>query len=173
VFSEFVARHDAQAVVHQIREHAKFMTGHTDGDVADGHASGARIESERAATQLGMSEAAGPPDERSNACHDLFDLERFCDVVVRAAVDPLDLFVPTAACRENEHRRDDAGFAPAAKQREAIYPRQSQVEDHSIVLLGVRKKISLLAVGGAIDGVAALAERIGQLAGQQWFVLND
>lgn len=149
------------------------MTGHADWDVADGHASGARIESERAATQLGMSEAAGPPDERSNAGQDFLDLKGFRDVVVRAAVDPLDFFVPAAACGQNEHRRDDACLAPAAEQGETVYLGQTQVENHSIVLLGVSEEISLLAVGGAIDGVSALAKRIRQLAGQPWFVLND
>ena len=88
------------------------------------------------------------------------------DVIVRPAVDPLHFFVPAPARRQNEHRREDARFPPAAKQGESIYFRQSEIEYYCVVVLSLREEIGLFPIGGAVDGVAGFGERFRQLPGQ-------
>ena len=55
------------------------------------------------------------------------------------------------------------GVAPAAEQREAVDPRQPEVEHDRVVALGLAEEVGALAVGRAVDGVAGLAERARQL----------
>src|SRR5690349_3057421 len=98
--------------MHEIGEHAEFVAGQLHGSAADGYASRARVKSQFTAPKLGMSEAAGAADQRSNAGQDLFDAERLRDVVVRSAIDPLDFFVPASARGQDEHGRENARFTP-------------------------------------------------------------
>ncbi len=63
--------------------------------------------------------------------------------------------------------------APAAQQRETVGARQPEVEQHRVVGLGQGALVRLPAVGRAIDRVAGLAQRRGQLLGERRFVFDD
>ena len=54
-------------------------------------------------------------------------------------------------------------LAPAAQQRQAVDLRQAEIEHDGVVALGLAEKLGALAVGGAVHGVARLAERRGEL----------
>jgi hypothetical protein len=173
VLSKFGSRHDSAAVVHQIREHAKFMAGQLHGSAAGGNASRARVESECAATKFRLSQAARTANQSPNARQHLFDPEGLGDVIVRAAIDPLNLFVPAPSRGQNKHGHENPVFPPPSKQCEPVDFRQSQIEHNGIILLRVGKEIGLLPIGGAIDGIAGFAQRFCQLTGQKRFVFDN
>ena len=52
---------------------------------------------------------------------------------------------------------DEARFAPAAQDRQAVDLGQTEVEHDRVVAFRLAEEVGLLAVGGAIDGVARLA----------------
>ena len=92
--------------------------------------------------------SARPANQRAQPREHFLDPKRLRDVVVRAAVDALHLLVPAAARREHEHRHRQARVAPAAKQRQAVDPREPEIEEHRVVGLGSHRKVRPLAVGG-------------------------
>src|SRR5947209_86865 len=96
------------------------MAGQLHRSAADGDTGCACVKNQGAAPKLRMGEPASAADQSANAGKYLFDPERLCDVVVRAAVDPLYFFVPASARRQNEHRREDACLPPAAKKGEPV-----------------------------------------------------
>ncbi len=78
-----------------------------------------RVEHERPGAQLGVSLPARAADERPQAREHLLDPERLGDVVVRAAVDALDLLVPAAARGEDQHGHREPGLAPTPQHASA------------------------------------------------------
>src|ERR1700692_1376154 len=125
------------------------MTRQLNRSAADGHAGCARVKNEGATPKLGMGKSAGAADQSANAGQDLFDPERLSHVVVRPAVDPLYLFMPTSPRGQNEHRRENARLPPTAEQGESVNFRQSQVEHDGVISLSVREEIGMFPIGGA------------------------
>ena len=137
------------------------------------HARRTRIERDRAAAELAGELSAGAADERAQPRQDFFHPERLGDVVVGAAVDALDLLVPAAARRQDEHRQRQAGVAPAAQQREPVDLRQAEIEHDRVVALGLAEEVGALAVAGAVHGVAGVRQGARQLLRQPGFVFDD
>ena len=125
------------------------------------------------ASQLRRDLPGRSPNQRAQPREHFFDLKRLGDVVVRAAVDALDLLVPAAARRQHQHRHREAGVAPLPQHREAVDLRQAEVEDHRVVALGSSQELAALAVGGVIHGIARLAQRAAKLLSQLEFVFDD
>ena len=101
--------------------------------------------------KLGGDVSAGAANQRAKSREHFLHAERLRDVIVRPAIDPLNLLVPAAPRRQHQHRRRDAGLAPAPQDRETVQLRQPEVEDHGVVAFGLAEKIGALAVGRAVD----------------------
>jgi hypothetical protein len=80
--------------------------------------------------------------------------------------------VPAVAGRQDENGHRQACAAPSAEQRKTVDFRQAEIEHHGIVLLRVAEEVSPLAIGGAIDDVARLSERGGELRRERRFVFR-
>ncbi len=173
MFGEFGSRDYLSGVMHEVGENTELMTGEFDGDSGEGDTGGAGIEDKRPAAQLRMGDATGAPDEGSNAGQNFLDAEGFGDIIVSAAVDALDLLVPTAAGGEDEDGSEDTGFAPAAEQGEPIDFRQTEIEDNGVVLGRKGEEIRLLAVEGAIYCIAGVRDGFRQLVGDERFVFDN
>src|SRR5262249_1560996 len=124
-----------------------------------GHASRPRVQSERAAPKLAERDTAGATNQRSDARENLLDSEGFRDVIVCAAVDPLNFFVPASARRQHEHGLEHPRLPPAAQQSESVYFRQAEIEYDSIILLRLCEEIGLFTVGGRVDSIPGFRER--------------
>jgi hypothetical protein len=159
--------------MHQVRQDAELVTGqpHRRAVVRDFRRS--RIERHRSAPELRGDLPARAPDERAEPREHFLHPERLCDVVVRSAVDAVDLFVPAAAGREHEHRHGQPRVAPAPEDREPVHLRQAEVEHDRVVALGLREEVPAGAVGRAVDGVPRLPEGHGQLRRNPRFVFDD
>ena len=117
--------------------------------------------------------AAGAPDQRAQPRENFLHLERFGDVVVGAAVDPLDLLVPAATSGQHQYRGRQRGVAPLPEECQAIDPGETEVEEHGVVVLGARQEIRPRAVGGGVDRVTRVTERCRQLPREAGFVFDD
>jgi hypothetical protein len=132
-----------------------------------------RIERHRADPDRGIRLTARAAQQRAQAGQHFFHPEWFRDVVVCAAVDPLYLLVPAPSSREHQHGRRQTGVAPAPQQRQAVHPRQPQVEEDRVVGLGVGEEVGPVAASGVVDGIARGHERRGELPGKRRLVLDD
>ena len=65
------------------------------------------------------------------------------------------------------------GAAPGFEHRDAVHLRQAEIEDHRVVGLGLAEIVALLAVEGAVDGIAGVAQRGHELAIQVGIVLDN
>ena len=94
-----------------------------------------RIERDRAAAEL--RRAPGRSTRRMSAAQPrehFLHPERLGDVVVGAAVDALHLLVPAAARGQDQHRASRGRRRASARStRQAVDPRQPEVEDHRVV----------------------------------------
>ena len=166
-------RDDAIAMVHQVRHQPELVAGELDRHAGTGDARQARVEHDRAATELGPRVSGRAADQRPDPRQHFLHLERLGDVVVGAAVDALDLLVPAAAGSEHEHRRRQASRAPAAEQRQAVDSRQAEIEQDGVVLFGSREEIGALAIGRDVDGVAGAGHGGAEVLRQPRLVLDD
>lgn len=173
VIDQFNAGDDAVAVVQQVREDAELETGELDRFAGEGDAGGADVKGERTGVEFDGRGSAGAPDERADAGKHLFHAEWLGDVVVGAAVDALHFFVPATAGGEDQDRPAKARGAPAAEKRQSVDLGEPEIEQHDIVLAGVRQVVSLSSVGGRVHGVAGLGQLLGQSPGDQRFVLDN
>ena len=66
---------------------------------------------------------------------------------------------------------------PASRHRrssgQAVDLREPEIQNDRVIGLGLREEVGPLAVGGAVHGIAGLAERFGELLRQNRFVLDD
>ena len=62
---------------------------------------------------------------------------------------------------------------PGLQHRDAVHLRQPDVEHDGVIGLAVAEKVAFLAIEGAIDHIAGIAQGGGQLAVQIGVVLND
>ena len=158
VLGQLGARDHLALVVHQVGQHPVLVAGERHRPALGRDAAGAGVERHPAAAQLGARLALGAPDQRPQAGQQLLDAERLGQVVVRPGVDALHLLLPGVAGGEDQDRHRVAGGAPAAQDREPVQPRQAEVEHDRVVGLGGAHELALLAVQGAVDGVALAAE---------------
>ena len=111
--------------------------------------------------------------QRADARQHFLEMERLGDIVVGAGVEALHLVAPAVARGEHQHRHGAAGAAPGLQHRDAVHLRQADVEDDRVVGLGLAEVMALLAVEGAVDHIAGVGQRGGELAVEVGIVLDD
>jgi hypothetical protein len=67
----------------------------------------------------------------------------------------------------------DLGGPQRTQQRQAVHAGQHAVENHDAVIAGGREKQAFASVTGAIDGVAAFAQPLGQVGRRLTIVFDD
>src|SRR5947207_13267679 len=112
MLDQFRARDYAAGMVHEIGEQAIFVAGELDRIAVDRDAIGAGVEANRSAIELALGMAGGAAQQGTQPRQHLFEMERFCHVVVGAGVKALDLVAPAVARGENEHWHHAAAAPP-------------------------------------------------------------
>ena len=115
----------------------------------------------------------GAAQQRADARQHLLEVEGLGDIVVGAGVEALHLVAPAVARGEDEHRHGAPGAPPGFQHRDAVHLGQADVEDDGVVGLGLAEEVALLAVEGAIDHVAGVGQRGGELTVEIGIVLDD
>ena len=131
------------------------------------------FERHRSAGQLDLGVAGGAAQQRANAGEDFLEMKGLCDIVVGAGIEALHLVAPAVARGEDQHRHHALVAPPGFQHRHAVHLRQADVEHDGVVGLAVAEIVPLLAVEGAVDDIAGVGQRRGELAVQIRIVLND
>src|SRR3954469_21930171 len=97
VFGQFALRNHTAAMMHEIREHAEFVTGETDRNSVECHSCHARVERYCATTQFRMSSSACAPDQSAEPGEQFFHAKRLGHVIIRATVNALNFFMPASS----------------------------------------------------------------------------
>ena len=118
---------------------------------------------------------AWPADRRSKRAHareHFLEMERLGDVVVGSGIEALHLVAPAVARGEHEHRHGASGAAPGFQDRDAVHFRQADIKNDRVVGLGLAEIMAFLAIEGAIDDIAGVGQRSGELAIEVGIVLD-
>lgn len=86
-------------------------------------------------------------------------MEGLAEIVVGPGLEPVDTFVPGVARGQHQHRQVAPVCAPVTQHLESGAARQSEVEHHHVIGLGVAELLAADAVGGMIDGEPGGLER--------------
>src|SRR5665213_563772 len=109
---------------------------------------------------------------RAHAGLEFGQVERLGHVVVGAQVEPLDALVERVARGEDQYRDVRAPVAQPAQHAQAVDLGQRDVEHDDIVTVDGQRLVRGVAVGGVVDGVAALVERAHERRRQHAVVLD-
>ena len=129
-----------------------------------------RVSTLRAQQRRG--DTGGASDDCSYPGHELSHLERFGEVVVGPSVDALDLVGPGAPRRQDDDRHAEPLAAPALEHREAVDPRQAQVQNDAIVVLSLALEQRILAVAPDIHDESGSTQRLAELLREGWLVFD-
>ncbi len=149
------------------------MRGELHRIAVDGDAAGAGIEADRPAGEFALGVAGRAAQQRPHPRQHFFEMERLGDIVVGAGIETLHLVAPAVARGEDEHRHGAAGAPPGFQHRNAVHLRQADVEDDGVVGLALAEIMALLAVEGAVDDVAGIGQRGGELPIEIGIVLDN
>ena len=118
--------------------------------------------------------AAAAPRQRIQAHLDFLQRERLDQVVVGAGVEAGELVVERIARGQHQHRRLLARLvAQLAADLEAIHARQVEVEHDRVEVMDHGQVQPGHAVGGEVDGVAAILEVVAEVGGDVLVVFDD
>ena len=174
VFGDIGAGDHVSRTPRQILEQRVFLARQRDVMTAEAHATAAGVERQRADHQpLGQQRLAAAADQRPKPREQLAKVERFDEVVVRAAIQALDPRVDGIACGQHQDRHERARFTNRAADGEAVLHRQHDVEDDGIVVGRPGLEQCRLAVGGHVDGVGLLAKAFRQHKGGARLVFDQ
>ena len=107
--------------------------------------------------QPGLGLAGGAADEGAQPRQQFRQLEGFDEVIVRAGVQAPHAVANGIARGEHQHG-GLLGLAQPPQQFPAVHARQHDVEDDGVVVVALGLVEALLAVRGAVHGVAVLAQ---------------
>ena len=161
---QFVMGNNFPMMVHQVGEDTKFVAGQLYVIAIDSDFHCSRVERDRAAMKLVASLPRSAPDQRADTGQYLFRPERFRHVVISAAIDALNLFVPAPSCRDNQYWNQDAGLPPPLKNAESIHPGKTEIEDDCVVRFCLSEELSPFTIAGAINGIARILKCCCELA---------
>ena len=102
----------------------------------------------------------GAAHQRAQARQHFLHVEGLGDIIVGAGVKALHLVAPAVARGEDQHRHLRPALRQSSSTRDAVHLRQADVEHDGVIGLGLAEEPALLAVEGAIDGIARLLQRL-------------
>ena len=117
--------------------------------------------------------AGGAAQQRADPRQHFLEMKRLGDIVVGAGVEALHLVAPAVARGEDQHRHRAPVAPPGFQHRNAVHLRQADVEHHRVVGLAVAEEVALLAIEGAVDDIAGVGQRRGELAVEIGIIFND
>ena len=120
----------------EIFEQRVLLRGQRDVAAADRARAGCACRASSGPTiePLGQQRLAAAADQRAQPRQQLAEVERLDQIVVGAAVEPLDARLDRVARGQHQDRHGAARLANRAADREAVAPRQHHVEDDGVVV---------------------------------------
>jgi hypothetical protein len=173
MFRQFVMGNDFPMMVHQVREDSKFVACQLYKTSVDAHLHCSSVKCDRAALKLVASLSGSPTNQRADAGQYLFSPERFRHVVIGAAINALNFFVPAPPCCEDQHWNQNAGLPPPLQNAESIHSGKPEIENDCIIRFCLTEELRSFTIGGAIDGIARILEGGCELAAQRPFIFYD
>ena len=113
------------------------------------------------------------PDERAQAGEQLAEIERLDQIVVSAAIEPLDSRLDGVAGGQHQDGNRASRGADGAAHRESILHRKHDVEDQGVVVDRFDLEHGALPVGRQIDRVGLLAQSLGEHVSRGGFVFDQ
>ncbi len=94
-------------------------------------------------------------------------------IVVGAGIETLHLVAPAIARGQDQHRHRASVAPPGFQHRNTVHFRQTDVEHDRVIRFAVAEKMPFLAVERAIDDVAGVGQRRGELTIEIGIIFND
>ncbi len=85
----------------------------------------------------------------------------------------LHLVAPAIAGGQDQHRHRASVAAPGLQHRDAVHLRQADVEHDGVVRFSVAEEVTFLAIEGAVNDIACVSQRGGQLTIEIGIIFND
>ena len=139
----------------------------------DADPAGAGIQRNRTAGQFGLGVAGGAAQQRADPRQHFLEMKRLGDIIVGAGVEALHLVAPAVARGQDQDRHRASVAAPCLQHRDAVHLGQADVEHDRVIGLAVAEEMPLLAIEGAVDHIAGIGQRRGQLTIEIGIVFND
>jgi len=140
----------AQLAARKIERHAVDLRQPPDG-----------VERQPPAAKHRTFPADSPPDQGSGSRLQLGERKGFAKVVVRALVEPFDPLFHRLARSQDQHRNPRLPTADSPEHLEPVHVRQSQIENHQIIGLGVQSRVGIVAPRGAVHRVTLGSKQLG------------
>ena len=112
---------------------------------------GVQIDFHLARADHRLRVASRTPDDRMEPCDQLAFVESFCQVVVGAEHQALDLVVRFRHAGQDQNGRLDLGHAESLKNLVAMHVRQVEVENDDVVVVKLSEIDTLFAKIGRVD----------------------
>ncbi|HJV95573.1 MAG TPA: hypothetical protein VJ608_06025 [Albitalea sp.] len=157
----------------QVREQLEFTCRQLDlaGIALD--ATGAQVEADIAGLKHRRFALCGHAQLRTDACEQLLQRKRLGDVVVGAAVQPLDLLFDRTTSGQQDDRQLWLARPDGIQDVQAVPARQHHVEQDEPVVAGERLELGAPTVVDDGDGVALGMQALLDEARQGALILDD
>jgi hypothetical protein len=90
-----------------------------------------------------------------------------------AGIEPAHAVLQSVLRGEDQHRQGRLAPAQALQHLDAVQPRQAEIEDEQVELLGEQRRVGIGAVGDVIDRIARLAQRAHEPVGNDAVVFGE
>ena len=100
-------------------------------------------------------------------------VERLGQVVIGAGIQAFNALGIIALCGEHDDRHDVLGLTQATADRQAIFPRQHQVQHHQGIQLAGQGTVHLLRIAHRLYRIASFFQKPLQQATQSRIVIHD
>ena len=148
------------------------MAGEFDRIAIDRHAAGTGVEPHGSAIELALGVTGRSAQKRAHACEHLLEMKWLGDIIIGAGIKALHLVAPAVARRQHEYRHGAPCSAPGFQDRDAVHFRQTDIKNDRVVGFGFAEIMAFLAIEGAIDDIAGVGQRSGELAIEIRIVLD-
>src|SRR5581483_394442 len=174
VFEDHGFGDHAAGVAHEVFEEGELARLQFDLFAGAGDFAGEQIQLEIADREaVGLGGVGGAADERLDAGEQFGEGEGFGEVIVAAGLEAFDAVVHGGLGAEDDHRHAEALLAQTLDEAEAVELGEHDVDDGGVVLGGGGEDVGFLAIGGAVDGEAALFEAVDHKRSDFGVILDD
>ena len=164
--------HDARAIG-QSDQKSIFLGGEQHRFAVVEHFAGFGLDKKLAALNCGLAAACGTAQQRADTRGELVKIKRLDQVVVSAGVQPFDTVGHGIAGRRHEHRRVNAARAHFLQYADAVFARQTQIQNDKRKRSGTQSDQSGIAVLHPVDGIAFGFEPVDDAFADHLIVFNQ
>jgi hypothetical protein len=117
MFCKFGLRDNSAAVVHQVGQHAEFVSSHFYRNSITGNPSRARIDDHGIAAKFNVHLTARSSYKPAHSCQQFLHTKGFADIIVCSTIYALNFLVPGSARSQDQDWSENTSFTPSTDQR--------------------------------------------------------